>query len=168
MLLQGGEAQPGGGVAAGAEGQPRVQAQLHPVPGLGLLPVRDHDQPLPDLHGLIEGLPVVLPVRVLDAVHGHDKGGVIRMGLFQLRHGHAHRGHLGEALIALLGVEGDPALAGHGAVQLLVHVVPVLLVLLQKLAEVVLILDDQAVDAQGAEHGFHRLQAGGGGVDVQG
>ena len=168
MLLQSGETQPGGGVAAGAEGQPRVQAQLHPVPGLGLLPVRHHDEPFTDLHGLIEGLPVVLPVRVLDAVHGYDEGGVIGVDLFQLRHGHAHSGHLGEALVALLGVECDPALAGHGAVQLLIHIVPVLLVLLQKLVEVRLILHGKAVNTQGDQHVFHRLQAGRGGINVQG
>ena len=90
------------------------------------------------------------------------------MGLFQLRHGHAHCGHLGKALIALPGVEGDPALAGHGAVQLLVHIVPVLLVLFQELVKIGLVLHGEAVNAQGNQHVFHRLQSGGGGVDMQG
>ena len=64
------QAQPGGGVAAGAEGEAGIHPQGHPALGVRLLPVGDDDEPLPNLHGLVEGLPVVLPVRVLNAVYG--------------------------------------------------------------------------------------------------
>ena len=42
MGVQSPEAQAGGGMAAGAEGKARVQPQLHPAGGTGLLPLRDH------------------------------------------------------------------------------------------------------------------------------
>ena len=155
-------------MASGTKGEPGIHPQGHPPLGVGLLPVGNHQQPLADFHGLVERLPVVFPVRVLHAVHRHQQLAVLRVVFFQLRYGDPGRRRLAEALLVFLRVEGDPAFPGHGAVQLLVHIVPVLLILLQEAAEIGLVLDDKAVDSQGAEGGLHRLQASGGHINMEG
>ena len=89
-FLQRRQTQPGGGVAAGAEGEPRIQDQGDAALRIGLLPLRHHNEALPDLHGLIKLLPVVFPVGVLQIVHGQQQRGVLRVRRLQLRQGHPH------------------------------------------------------------------------------
>ena len=83
-FLQRRQAQPGGGVAAGAEGESRIQDQGDAALRIGLLPLRHHNETFPDLHGLIKLLPVVLPVGVLQIVHGQQQRGVLRVRCLQL------------------------------------------------------------------------------------
>ena len=167
-LVQRLQAQAGGGVAAGAEGQTGVQHQLHPsmIP-LGLLPLGDYQQPLPDLHGLVEFLPVVFPVRVRHVVDGQPQGGVVRVRLFQLRHGDTHLRDGVQRRLVPLQIEGDAADAGLLPQQLLVHIVPVLLIMLQKVLEVRLVVDDDAGDALLLQQLRHRVQPGRRGIDLQ-
>ena len=166
-LLQRRQAQPGGGVAAGAEGQAGIQHQRYPArpeprPDLGILPqpLRHHQQPVPDLHGLVVLLPVVLPVGVLQIVQGHQQRAAVVPGLLQLLQGDADLPQLGEALVPRLQVEGDPGPALHLLPQILVHIVPVLMVVLQKVLKLRLVVDHHAVDPVGGEHRLHRLQSG--------
>ena len=161
-------------MAAGAEGEARVQHQRHPALGkepldlfILLEPLGNHQQPLSDLHGLIILLPVVFPVGVLDGVHGQKKAAaVVPLGL-EILQGQAHQGHLGKACLSGLQIKGNAGAAPHGRLQILVHIVPVLAVVFQKVVEFRLVVNDHAVDAQGGEEGLHRLQSGVGGVDVQ-
>ena len=173
-LIQRRQAQPGGGVGACAEGKAGVQDQRHPSGGQELLhlrvllkPLGDHHQMLPDLHGLVILLPVVLPVGVLEVLQRQQqRPAVVPLGL-ELLQGQTDFTHLGKALLAGFQVEGDAGLTGHLGGKVLVHIVPVLVVVLQKVLELCLVVDHHAVDAQGGEQRLHRLQSGVGGVNVQ-
>ena len=158
VLVQRLQAQPGGGVAAGTEGEARVQHQLHPPSGLGLLPLGYHQQPLPDLHGLVELLPVVFPVRIGHVVDGQQHRAVLRMLLFQGGHGDAHLRHDVQGILVPLQVEGDAADAGLFPQQVLIHIVPILPVMLQKILEIRFIVDDDAGDALLLQQCCHRVQ----------
>ena len=154
-------------MTAGAEGEARIQHQGHPPggkarPDLGVLPqpLRHHQQPVPNLHGLVILLPVVLPVGVLQVIQGHQQGAAVVPGLFQLLQGNADLPQLGETLVPRLQIEGDPGPALHLLPQILVHIVPVLPVVLQEVLELRLVIDHHTVDAQGGEHRLHRLQSG--------
>ena len=147
-------------MAAGAEGQARVQNEGDPAAAVGLLPLGDDQQPLANFHGLVVLLPVVLPVGVLQVVHGHEQGAAVCAALLQGLQGDADLTHFGEALLVGGEVEGDPGRAVHLLLQLLVHIVPILVVVLQKVLEFGLVVDHHAVDAQSGEHGLHRLQSG--------
>ena len=154
-------------MTAGAEGEARIQHQGHPpggkaCPDLEVLPqpLRHHQQPVPNLHGLVILLPVVLPVGVLQVIQGHQQGAAVVPGLFQLLQGNADLPQLGETLVPRLQIEGDPGPALHLLPQILVHIVPVLPVVLQEVLELRLVIDHHTVDAQGGEHRLHRLQSG--------
>ena len=81
--------------------------------------------------------------------------------------GHPDLPQLAVAVVVGQQIEGDPGLTGHGLFQVLIHIVPVLVVVLQKVLEVGLIVNDHAVNVQGGQHGRHGVQSGVGGVDVQ-
>ena len=160
------QAQPGGGVTACAEGQAGVQPQRHPLRGIGLLPLRDDQQAFTDLHGLVELLPVVFPVRVGHIVHGQQQRAVLRVGLFQVGHGHTHGGDDGQRGLAALQVERDAADTALFRQQLLVHVVPVLAVVLQEVLKVRLIVDHPSRDTLLLQQLAHWVKTGVGGVDL--
>ena len=147
-------------MTAGAEGQSRIQHQLHPAVIAGLLPLGHYQQPLPDLHGLVELLPVVLPVGVGHVVDGQQQRTAVRTGLFQVGHGDAHPCDDVQRRLIPLQIEGDAADARLFPQQLLVHIVPVLPVVLQKVLEIVLIIDDDAGDALLLQQLRHRVQTG--------
>ena len=132
-----------GGVTAGAEDQARIQAQGQP-PILGdRLPLRYHDQLLADLDGLVELAPVVLPVAVL-----HHGDGDLAVG--------GADGAQGLLSLRIVGqVALDAADAGKLLRQLVVHVVPILVVVLQKVLKIGLVFDHEAAYA----HGGHFLAA---------
>ena len=159
MLIQRLQAQARGGVAAGAEGQPRVQPQLHPSLALALLPLGDHQQPLPDLHGLIKLLPVVLPVGVLHGAAGETGRGEIGQ----------QRLHIAQLLFPL-GIVGE--IKRHAAQalflpqKLVVHIVPILVVIFQKILEIRLVVNDQTRDPRGLQAGAEIVQLVGAGVDM--
>ena len=56
-----------------------------------------------------------------------------------------------EALLAVLQVEGDAALAVHGLHQIFVDIVPVLVIVFKEVLKIALLVDHQAVDAVGAQ-----------------
>ena len=147
-------------MAAGAEGQARVQNEGDPIAAVGLLPLGDDQQPLADLHGLVVLLPVVFPVGVLQVVHGHQQGAAVVPAFLQGLQGDADLAHFGEALLVGGEVEGDLGRAPHLLLQFLVHIVPVLVVVLQEILKFGFVVNHHAVDAQGGEHGLHRLQPG--------
>ena len=97
--IQRGQAQARRRVAAGAKGQPGVEDQFHAGIVLGLLPLRHDQQPLADLHGLVELLPVVLPVLIRHVLHGQEQRRVFRMLLFE---GGEQDTHLRQAVPAFL------------------------------------------------------------------
>ena len=154
-------------MAAGAEGEPRIQPQGDTARYAGLLPLGNDQQPFADLHGLIEGLPVVFPVGVGHVLHGQQQRRVLRVLLFQRAHGDAHVGHGVHALGAVLHVERHPAHALFLLEQILVHVVPVFAVVLQKVLKIPLVVDDHAGDALVLQQLRHGLDAPGRGVDAQ-
>ena len=166
LLFQGGEAQPGGGVVPGAEGQAGVQIQRNPLPGIRILPLGHHQQPISDLNGLVILLPVVLPVLVRQVVQGHHEAAPVLALSAQVLQGQADLPQLGEACLVRLEVEGHPGQSLHAAGEVLVHVVPILAVVLQKLPELRLVVNHHAVHIQGGQHGLHRLQAGVVGINV--
>ena len=141
VFLQGLKAHAGRGVAAGAEGEAGVQPEDEPLRSLrDGLPAREDEQPFAYLNGLVILLPALGPVLVRDGAALGLKAGAVREG-----------GELRAALRRVLNVElhsGDAAVARF---QLLVHVVPILPVLLQKTAEVRLVLYDETLGAEGGE-----------------
>ena len=141
----------------GAKGQPRVQVEGHPVPRVRLLPLGDHQQPLPDLHGLVVLLPVVLPVRVLHVLQGHQQRPQVPALLLQALQGNADLPQLGKARLPGLQVEGDPGPARHMALQVLVHIVPVVVVVFQEVLELLLVLNYHAVHVQSGQHRLDRV-----------
>ena len=64
-------------------------------------------------------------------------------------------------------VEGHAAFAVLLRQQLIVHIVPILVVVFEKILEVRLVVDDKALDALLAQQLADRLQTGAGGVDMQ-
>ena len=128
-------------MAAGAEGEAGVQPEDEPLRSLrDGLPAREDEQPFAYLNGLVILLPALGPVLVRDGAALGLKAGAVREG-----------GELRAALRRVLNVElhsGDAAVARF---QLLVHVVPILPVLLQKTAEVRLVLYDETLRAEGGE-----------------
>ena len=166
QALQGREAQAGGGVGPGAEGEARVQVQRHPVSGVRLLPLGNHQQALPDFHGLVILLPVVLPVGVLHVLQGHEQGAQVRPLPFQRLQAEADLPQLGKALFPGLQIEGDPGPARHLPLQVLVHVVPAVPVVLQEVPEVLLVLNHDVVHVRPGQEGLHLLQTGVVGVNV--
>ena len=136
-----------GGVAAGAEGQSGVQDELDAPVLLRLLPLGHDEQPLADLHGLVELLPVILPVRVFDIFHAEDQRRVLGMLLFEGRQTDTELREGVVALGAVLQIKRDAALAVHLLHQLVVDIVPVLVVIFEEVLEVALLVDHQAVDA---------------------
>ena len=168
MLFQSRQAQAGGGVAAGAEGEARIQPQGHPVlRHAGALPLRDDDQPVADLHGLVKLLPVVLPVGVLHVLHGQQQPAVFGVLLLHPGQGHADLSQGVVPVGTVLQIEGDAAQALFLLHQLVVHIVPIGVVVLQKVLEIPLVVNDQAGDAQVLQQCADGLQPGGGGVDLQ-
>ena len=146
-------------MAAGAEGEPRVQPQLHPVRGAGLLPLRDDKQTLADLHGLIKLLPVVLPIGVLyggaaEACAGQPSGQILR------------RGQPAAAVCVVGEIKGHPAQALFLLQEALVHIVPILVVIFQEILEIRLVVNDQAGDAQLLQPGAQAVQLRRPGVDM--
>ena len=123
-------------MAAGAERQSGVQHELDAPVLLRLLPFRHDEQPLADLHGLVELLPVVLPVRVFNIFHAEDQRRVLGMLLFEGRQTDTELREGVVALRAVLQVERDAALAVHLLHQLVVDIVPVLVVIFEEVLEV--------------------------------
>ena len=168
VLFQGRQAQAGGGMAAGAEGEARVQPQGHPaLRHTGALPLRDDDEPVTDLHRLIKLLPVVLPIGVLHVLHGQQQAAVFRVLLLHPGQGHADPGQGVVSVGTVLQIEGNAAQALFLLHQGVVHIVPIGAVMLQEIPEVPLVVNDQAGDAQVLQQGADRVQPGRGGVDLQ-
>ena len=125
-------------MSAGAEGEAGVEAQQQPLRVLRYrLPAGEDEQLFAYLYGLVVLLPVLGPVLV-----GHDAR--LRLEPRAVREGGETRAALGR----VLHVELDAGNAAVARLQLLVHVVPVLPVLLEKAAEVRLVLYDQPVRTQ--------------------
>ena len=152
VLLHQLQAQLGGGVGAGAEGEAGVQVQGHPAvgDGLALHPLGDDVHPLTHRDGLIillpGGGPVLLP-----------QGDGLGLVLLQAPEGGSH---LGLALFIVRDIELYPAGPLHVAGQILVYIVPVLAVLLQKAEKFALFLHHQpghAVIGEGVAHPVHVL-----------
>ena len=156
VLLHPLQAELGGRVGAGAEGEAGVEVQGAAALWNGLIPhpLGHYIEAPADLQRFIVLLPAVRPIVVRQ---GGD--GVLRVQatcvLLQL-----------DPAGPVVGdVELHPGDAPHPVHQLLVHIVPVLPVLLQKLLELPLILDDQPGHARGGQLGGHLVQAVRGGVD---
>ena len=115
------QAELGGGVCPGAEGQAGVQIERGPPWGDRLRPhpLRDHVEPGADLHGLVVLLPAVGPV-----VFRQGHGGVLPAKALGVP------GQKRLAVRVVGNVEFHPAHAPHPLQKLLVHIVPVLPVLL--------------------------------------
>ena len=154
-------------MAAGAEGQAGVQHQLHPRGVGGLLPLRHHQQAAADLHGLVKLLPVVLPVLVGHVGHGQQQGRVLRVLLFQRRHGHTHGGHGAVGILVPFQIERHAADALLLRQQIVIHIIPVLAVVLQKALKVRLVVDHHAGNALLLQHIRHRVQARVARVDLE-
>lgn len=144
------QAQLGGGVGPGAEGEAGVHQQPGgPVGDGGGVPLPfGHDvEPFPDGQGAVVLLPAVGPV-----VLPEGDGGV----------GQVNAGQVGLQLGLAVGVVGDvelhPGDPLHLVQQGLVHIVPVLAVLLQEGPELLLFLHRQAGDAVGDEFGAEVVQ----------
>ena len=150
------QTQLGGGVRAGTEGETGIEVEGHPAVGHGivLFPLGHHIQPLPDGERLVVLLPAVGPVVVIE--RSHRILTVQSMGVL---------GQLSTAVSVVGDVELDPGDSLHAVQQLLVHIVPVLPVLLQKLLELRLVLNDQSGHTGGGELSRHLVQPIGGGVD---
>ena len=160
MPIQRLQAQSRGGMAPGAEGQPRIQPQLHPVGAAGLLPLRDYQQPLADLHGLIKLLPVVLPVGVR---HGS-------IGKPRLRQGREHLLHGTKTLFSVAvirQIEGHPAKPLLLPQKVVVHIVPVLMVIFQKIFKIRLVVNDQAFDPHILQTAAQVVQSSGAGINAR-
>ena len=154
-------------MAAGAESQAGVQHQLHPRGVGGLLPLRHHQQAAADLHGLVKLLPVVLPVLVGHVGHGQQQGRVLRVVLFQRRHGHTHGGHGAVGILVPFQIERHAADALLLRQQVVIHIIPVLAVVLQKALKVRLVVDHHAGNALLLQHVCHRVQARVARVDLE-
>ena len=89
------------------------------------------------------------------------------MLLLHRRHGDADVGNGVEPLLIGCEVEGNAAdalLLGH---QVLVHIVPVLVVVLQKIVEIRFILNDEPLHPLLLQQGGHGLDAHGGRIQMQ-
>ena len=136
-MLERGEAHARRGVAAGAEDEARVEPQRQAAVRRGVEPLGHDDEPFADFNGLIVLPPVILPVAV---AHGRGRQRAADAGAdgFQLR-----------AAVVIVGeVELDARHAAKLRLECVVHVVPVLVVLLQKLLKIRLVLHDHAARAQ--------------------
>ena len=159
MLLQCRQAQPRRRVAAGAEGKTRIQDELHAPARLRLLPLGHDQQPLADLHGLVELLPVVFPVGVLHILHAQQQRRIFAVLPFEVRERDAHLCKRAVARLTVLQIERDTALAALFFAKLLVHIVPVLAVVFEEAFKVALLVDDKSVHAAADEQVAHRLNA---------
>ena len=108
-LLQRRQAQSGGGVVSGAEGEAGVEPQDDAPGGFSRFPFRHHDQPLADLHGLIKLFPVVFPVGVRHGRYREGKRRGFRPGGAQA----VQRGAKRAKRRVSRGVIGE--IAGHAA-----------------------------------------------------
>ena len=138
-------------VRAGAEDHAGVQQHLHAMLGVFRVQPLRHDQKLrADLERLIVLLPVVLPVLVLHMLQRDIKRSKFD-GRILLRKQPQLIFEIGDRLRCGRGVfevEPDLAQALHLFFQTLVHIVPVLLVVFQKLVKLVLIVHNKAVEAE--------------------
>ena len=146
-------------MTAGAEGQPRIQDKLHPPVILCRFPLGHNEQTLTDLHGLVELLPVILPVGVLHVFHAQKQRCVLRMLLFKGGQRNAHLRERTVALFAVLQIERNAAFPMHSRHQILVHIIPVLAVVFEEILKVALLVDHQAVDAVFTQKLCYRLDA---------
>ena len=127
-----------GGVAAGSEDETRIQAQRRPAIPRDLLPFRHDHQLLPDGDGFVIFAPVVLPVAVLHkadldlAVGGADLPQGVLPGLI-----------VGQ-------IAFDAADTGILLLQLPIHVIPVLVIILQKVLKIGLVFDHKTAHSHGA------------------
>ena len=136
-VLERGEAHARRGVAAGAEDEAGVEPQRQAAVRRRVEPLGHDDEPFADFNGLIVLPPVILPVAV---AHGCGRQRAADAGAdgFQLR-----------AAVVIVGeVELDARHAAKLRLERVVHVVPVLVVLLQKLLKIRLVLHDHAARAQ--------------------
>ena len=136
-VLERGETHARRGVAAGAEDEARVEPQRQAAVRRRVEPLGHDDEPFADFDRLIILPPVVLPVAV---AHGRGRQLAADAGTdgCQLR----------AAAVIVGKVELDARQAAKLRLECVVHVVPVLMVLLQKLLKIRLILHDHAARAQ--------------------
>ncbi len=139
----------------GPKGKAGIEIDRHLTPGGRLLPLplRNDIKPLPHSQGLIillpAGGPVVLP---------KGSGGI---GGVDPPHPLLPLGLSGGVVRDIKLYPADPL---HRLQQVVVHIVPILAVLLQKGAEIGLILQDQAGDSIHGELGRQSIQLFGSGV----
>ena len=133
---------------AGSEDHAGVQNHRNPV-GLRLLrhPLGQHNQALADGNGLVVLLPIVLPVLILHRgglqLQGAEwQRGVLRAELVQMR---AQQRQLLLHAGPVLQIQPDLGESLHLLLQCLVHIIPVLAILLQKLMKLLLIVHNKAV-----------------------
>ena len=138
-------------VRAGSEDHAGVQQHLHAVLRVFRMQPLGHDQkPAADFKRLIILLPVVFPVLVLHVLERHIEGSELDLRIL-LRKQTQLVFEIGDRLGRggrILDVEPDLAQTLHLLFKALVHIVPVLLVVFQKLVELVLIVHNKAVEAE--------------------
>ena len=82
------------------------------------------------------------------------------MGVFEALQGGAETAQLGKSVVIRRKIEGDPGLALHGRFQILVHIVPILMIVFQKILKILFVVDHHAVHTVGGEEDLQRFQPG--------
>ena len=137
VLLERGEAHARCGVAARAEDEPRIEPQRDAPVRRRIEPFGHDDELFADFDRLIVLPPVILPVAV---AHGRGRQLAAEAG--------ADGRKLRAAVVIVREVELDARHAAKLRLERVVHIVPVLMVLLQKLLKIRLVLHDHAAGAQ--------------------
>ena len=136
-MLERGEAHARRGVAARAEDEAGVEPQRQAAVRRRVEPLGHDDEPFACLDRLIVLPPVIFPVAV---AHGRGCQLTADTG--------ADGGQLRAAVVIIGKVKLDARHAAKLRLERVVHIVPVLMVLLQKLLKIRLILHDHAARAQ--------------------
>ena len=136
-VLERGEAHARRGVAARAEDEAGVEPQRQAAVRRRVEPLGHDDEPFACLDRLIVLPPVIFPVAV---AHGRGRQLTADTG--------ADGGQLRAAVVIVGKVKLDARHAAKLRLERVVHIVPVLMVLLQKLLKIRLVLHDHAARAQ--------------------
>ena len=140
-----------GGVRAGAEDHARVEQDDDTVLRVfGVEPFRHDKQLLADGEGLIILFPVVFPVLIADIGERDLKRAKVDGGIVAPEDGQivAKRADLLRRCGAVLQIEADLGKTLHFLLEIFIDIIPVLVVFFQKPLEILLVVDDKAVESQ--------------------
>ena len=157
-----------GGMRAGAEDHAGVEQDDDAVVRVfGVEPFGHNKQLLADGERLIILFPVVFPVFVADVGERDLKRAKVDGGIVAPEDGQivAKRADLLRRCGAVLQIEADLGKTLHFLLEIFVDIIPVLVVFFQKPLEILLVVDDKAVESQNGQPVADQVDGGGGRFD---